>query len=667
MNDFLKIESILGIVANENHLRASRDGKAFEELLPAPSWSEEIVKRNGSVNDTVEEMEKIINHYAWQTAKIAPALKGKTLYDTCKNVWDFLYTHIKYREDDEGKEQLRTPSRSFAQRLSRGIDCDDFTIFCGTILKNLNIPFYIRIARYQGKDYFQHVYPVVPISNKQYITIDAVLDEYDAEKTTIETKDFLVMNTNNLNGIDISMLSGIEDEALNEISGILTGIDFKDVNELEGLGTTATEEQELGAIRNYLERTRNIIARNPELIKDVEHAESFLGMVDYALRYWNSNKRDEALGVLEGEENRLNELEDLGNANEGHEEVELLYGLNSLGSYDVLGKVKRQRKFFTKVKQAVKKSGQGIKKVSKAVIRNNPLTASIRGAVLLALKVNLLKVASKLKWGYLTEQEAQANGFDMNEWRKVKTQLAKAEALFVNTLQGKAENFKRAILTGRAGKLSGTDLGLDDDLGVVAAAASTTAAVPFITKILELLKNINYSKLISKVNPQKLKKFLKKGEKDEPTQEGESSMPEGGEVNENPPEPKETETPTQETKPVTTNTETESNANSNSIPENLPAVNTRSTNVVATNESTPSENPVKRFSEWVKANPTYGILIGASAAFLIYQIAKPKRQLSGRGKGKSTTGKAKANPPQIVSGTKSPKKKKGGDGKTFQL
>lgn len=701
MNDNLKIENILGVVANENQLRAGRDGKEYEGIIPPPSWSEQIVVRNGSVKDTVTQMKKLIKQTAWQTRQLAPLLKGKTTYETCRNIWNFLFTHCKYKEDDKGKEQLRTPALSWYIRRSRGIDCDDFSIFASSILYNLGVKdTLLRIARYEGKDYFQHVYPVIPIGGRQYITLDAVLDEYDAEKTPIETKDFSVMNTNNLNGIDISVLGGIEDDNLNEISGILSGEDFRIVTDLEGLGSLASREEELGAIRNFLSRTRRVIARRPEMIKEVENPEAFLGMVDYALKYWNTNKREEALGVLEGIEDRMNNLEGLGNTFEGHEDVELFYGLNSAGTYDILGKAKRERKFFTKVKAAVKKAGTGIKKIAKKIVRYNPVSASIRAAVLLALKVNLLKVSSKLKWGYLTEAEARAQNFDINEWRKVKTQLAKAEGMFVKTLQGKAENFKRAILEGRAGKLSGTDLGF----GAVAAAASTAAAVPFITKILALLKNINFNKLIQKVNQKKLMQSRKKAETEAPTEEGGSALPEGGEATETPPEPEEqpsksesgdnaipptneeaenpeatngdpatkgrsseNKTPATKKSTTTTTTTTDEAESDGSNTENLPATNAKTT--PSTNSDGSEENVMTKAMNWVKENKGTSVLIAAGAAFLIYQAVKPKgkTQLAGKKGGKKKSGKKKNNPPQIISGIKKRKSRKSKVSKTIKL
>lgn len=734
MNDLLNIETILGYVANNNPLRASRDGKDWESLIPAPTWSEVISKRNGSVKDTVGEIRKIIDGNYWQASKVAQKMKGESLYDTCKNIWDFLFYHIYYDEDSPGKEELRTFSRTFADRET-GVDCDDFTIAGGSILKSLNIPFYIRIARYEGKDYFQHVYIVVPVSKERYITIDGVLDDYDAEKPPIETKDFLVMNNRNLNGVDISVLGGLDEDILNELSGILNGIDFDGIDEeddMNGLGEV-NEEEMLGAIRNYLIRTRNLISKRPQIIADTHSPAAFLGMVDYALKYWDTDKRDDALGILENEESRMNELEGLGQSIETFEGIDLFYGLTEKGTYDLLGKAKAPKKFFTQVrkvaqnvkqatkkatqnvkqttknvaqktKQVAKKVGTGIKKVAKPLIRYNPAVVAIRASVLLALKANVLQTASKLKWGYLTSGEAQSLGFDMIEWQKVKTQLAKAENMFVNELQGKAENFKNAILTGRAGGLRGDDLGL----GAVVAAtavASTAAATPFLAKILNLLKNIDFTKLIKNVNALKLNRKAKAAERESLTPEGGSAMPEGGQTSENVPE--ETQTtilPTEET-PIditensssnstnseqtensnitasndgaktiitsnpsndsnTNDTGSEESSNENSNPDNLPANTGARGSAPSTTDAGTKENFFTKAVSWVKENPTTSILVAGGAAFLVYGLSgmggdKKKPVLSGTSKrGKLKKGKKKKNPPRVITGVGKSKRKK---------
>ena len=173
MDSLLNISNI-GYTAYNNPMRANRGGEEFEEVLPAPDWQEEVVNRNANVIETVDEMQKLIRKSAWQTKELSKRLLGKDIYTTCGNIWKFLFSHIKYKEDDEGKEQLRTPALSWYLRTKRGIDCDDFTIFASCLLYNLNIPHYLRIAKYEGKTYFQHVYVIVPQTQRKYITIDEI-------------------------------------------------------------------------------------------------------------------------------------------------------------------------------------------------------------------------------------------------------------------------------------------------------------------------------------------------------------------------------------------------------------------------------------------------------------------------------------------------------------
>jgi hypothetical protein len=188
-----------------------------------------------------------------------------------------------------------------------------------------------------------------------------------------------------------------------------------------------------------------------------------------------------------------------------------------------------------------------------------------------------------------------------------------------------------------------------------ATAASTTAAVPFITKILNLLKKINFKKLISKVNISKLAKNKKKAEQsDDTTQDGESAIPDS----------EGTDTPNDDTSESTTDnsdavsegaTNTEENGENG---ENLPA-----TNAMRAFATPVEENILTKAITWVKENQTTSILIGAGAAFLIYQAIKPspkktKEALSGTRKGKRKKRKAKNHPPHTVSGTRNRRVKK---------
>lgn len=630
----------LGYTASNNPFRATRDGHEYEELMTAPDWREEIVKRNGNVKDTVHEMQKLIKQYAWQTKKLSERLKGKDVYQTSKNIWQFLYNHFKYKEDDKGQEQLRTPALSWNVRTTRGIDCDDFSIFAGTLFFNLGIPFYLRIAHYPDLDHFSHVYVVVPQGNKKYIVVDAVLDSFDSEKEPIlETKDFIVMSNGKLNGIDVTVLSGIETETDGQIVGLIMGAGFPD-DELEG---TSTEDQ-LDAVYKHLVETRDLISKNPGLIKNNEDPTSFLQMLDYAIQYWHTDKRDEALAILEAKENEINQLEGLPDSGDGYEQTNLYYGIEGLGGLSVLGRVKKIRAFFSKVKDVVKKAADGVKagvkNAFKAVVHYSPLTVGARAGMLLALKLNVGKAAEKLKWGYLTEAEAKKHGFDIPQWRIMQQQLKNSENLFVDTMQGSAQNFKNAILTGRAGGLSGFSENLGDG-EEEAASTMITAAMPFIKKILEWLKNVDFSKLIHGVKPETLQNGRMAAEANNPI-------------------------------PPDVNTDINSKPDSdtsNTSNSNLPATTNNGATTPSTTD-TPDNSGTSVFSkigDWVKENPGKTALVVGGMILAFSSKARHAVGLGGVLKvSKKKKGKKKSHPPKVISGTKR-KKGKGGSSKSVKL
>jgi hypothetical protein len=692
--DILKIKNI-GYVANNNPFRAVLDGNEFRGLIPAPELTENVVRRNASVEQTVEEMRRLIKKCAWQTKDLSERLQGKNIYDTCSNIWNFLFKHIKYKEDDEGKEQLRTPALSWYQRTIRGIDCDDFSIFAGTLLYNLGIPFYLRIARYEGKDYFQHVYVTVPRSQRNYIIIDAVLDEFDAEKEPVQTKDFLVMDNSNLNGIDISVLGDIGDDAYNELSGILNGDDFTD---LEGLGDIS-EDDGLNTVYNHLVRTRNFARRYPNFIRQVENPHAFLGMLDYAIGYWNTDKRDEALGVLEEQEEYFNQSNGMDAMPDGYEDVDLFYGMENLSGVSLLGKAKAKKGFFKNVKKAVQKAKANrknvLKKITKKIIRFDPAVTTVRVGIIAALKTNFLKMASRLKVGYYTEDEARSKGLDMEQWSKARKVLEDAENLFVNKFQGKPENFRRAILTGRAGGLNNID-DIDEPmegLGVYAAAAAgggattaAAAATPWIKKVLDLMKKVDWGKLIgtakkSGIFNRKKHKAEKEMEQDETAQARESESPTNPENHESEPEEKTTAIPKEDNSNNTSETsqssgkETTSNNQENKDNATNKAESTdgsdKSNTHETNDENARSVNTTAKDGEgffdkattWVKENPGTSVVIAGGVVIGVWGLSKmlhkSKPSFSGAGKGRKKKGKHKTNPPKTLKGAK---RKGGGSG-----
>ncbi|GAA4277023.1 transglutaminase-like domain-containing protein [Aquimarina mytili] len=183
-------------------------GDQFSHLIPKSISRDTIVVGSGKaqLKDTLNLMKQIIKETKGDTVKLASKLKGHNVVETCMNIWQFVYDHIQYTMDKTGIEQVRRPSRTWADRKN-GVDCDCYTVFIGSILSNLDIPFKMRITKYGGKQHFQHVYPIVPIQGG-HITIDCVTDKFNHEVPYSEKKDISINGTAEIK--DISGLSGVD-------------------------------------------------------------------------------------------------------------------------------------------------------------------------------------------------------------------------------------------------------------------------------------------------------------------------------------------------------------------------------------------------------------------------------------------------------------------------
>ena len=106
--------------------------------------------------------------------------------------------------------------------------------------------------------------------------------------------------------------------------------------------------------------------------------------------------------------------------------------------------------FFKKIGKGLKKFA---KKVVKPVVRTfnrflNPATILLRNGFLLAMKADMMKVAQKLRYGYLTEAQAKKMNLDIGKYQKVKKAVEKAEKIY-RLAGGRGRNLRKAILGGK--------------------------------------------------------------------------------------------------------------------------------------------------------------------------------------------------------------------------
>jgi len=317
-----------------------------------------------------------------------------------------------------------------------------------------------------------------------------------------------------INGMPIQFLNGFDDQPkfINglgaAIEDVITGRDLEGI----GLGSTADDDRKM---YDYLVKTRNIIATNPQMVATVQNPADMIKMFDYAIQYWYTPQRDKALDILAEQEEKLIKA---GAILAG-------YDLSGLAGEGLDGFWKSIKTGFKKagnaVKTAAKATGQAVKKAAKFVItRLNPVAIAARTGFLVAMKINLNHIASKVAPGYLTPAEAQAEGISPADHQKAVEALDKITKMYTGKLFGKENVLKKAILSGKRKKWrkgvsldenqisqsvnanagEANDLTADEaaeittqqvsGVGSAAAASSVAAAAPWIVKATNWVKDL---------------------------------------------------------------------------------------------------------------------------------------------------------------------------------
>jgi hypothetical protein len=144
------------------------------------------------------------------------------------------------------------------------------------------------------------------------------------------------------------------------------------------------------------------------------------------------------------------------------------------------------KKVAQKTAQVAKKATKAVKtaaaKTWQATKKVNPALVLSRNGFLLAARLNLGKMAQRLKWGYATPDQAKRARMSTAHYNDAKARLAKAEKLFVQKLGGSANALRKAVLASKKGRLNG----LAGD--PVTITAAIVAALPVILEVLKILK-----------------------------------------------------------------------------------------------------------------------------------------------------------------------------------
>lgn len=189
----------------------------------------------------------------------------------------------------------------------------------------------------------------------------------------------------------------------------------------------------------------------------------------------------EALGYVQNPEIVYEIQDEDGNVimyADAEENLYMVDGLGELGFLKKIGKgLKNAAKFVGK--KVIKPVAKGISKAAKftgnkilkPVISTvnryaNPATILLRNGFLASMKLNLFKVAERLRFGYLSDAEARKRGVNMSEFGKLKRAIEKANQIY-ELAGGKKQNLKNAILKGKGNKDKAVPLSGLEGLGEV--------------------------------------------------------------------------------------------------------------------------------------------------------------------------------------------------------
>jgi hypothetical protein len=208
-----------------------------------------VVVENQGVNDIISGILDTHNKYLKEYDKIYPYFIGSDIYETSKNIFDFLKKNVPYYIESNELQYLKSPSSI----ISTPSDCKSYALFsCGVldaIKRNTGEDFDVkyRFASYDPFDKVpQHVFCVVSGDGEEF-WIDPVLNKFDEKKQPYFFKD------KNINSMSLVGLSGVYDNSNDSMGNTFTDIFTKVLNAAPSIitATKGTPNYDAGGYSQY--------------------------------------------------------------------------------------------------------------------------------------------------------------------------------------------------------------------------------------------------------------------------------------------------------------------------------------------------------------------------------------------------------------------------------
>lgn len=347
--------------------------------------------------------------------KLAQHLYDSNPHQAAFNIWHFCKMNMGYALEND--ELLRLPARSWADRKNPKLDCDDYSIFCAAILKNMGFNPVFKVVGFNGKNYFQHIYVTC-----KGLVLDPVMDSFG-----IDPKNITKMKTFALRGLDdVETTTGNATWVAEQLRQRKANLMLKD---------DSSSQKELTIVDFVLSHegkpSFNGYANVMHLIKEVTPKGKF---------FWKKS-------IEEFTEDELNLIDSASQAVELGEiydeaDYQVLEGLGRRSNLTAVerkriqAQKKEARKKLAKQRVAERKEAGKMltkgQKVGAAFARFEPLMVTGRNSFLAILALNFRGLATNMSWGVLTDEILRKNGLNDAQIKKVRaawTNLSKKWAM----------------------------------------------------------------------------------------------------------------------------------------------------------------------------------------------------------------------------------------------
>lgn len=157
-----------------------------------------LLKAGGSTDDIVEAVLDTVPEVREQTRDFSRRFTADK--EGMRELWYWVKTNIRYKEDPLGVQWIREPARLWHDREG---DCKSFTVFIVSVLENLGVKYFIRFSNTEDSrsTKVNHVYPVAILPGGKQVIVDAVYTGFNKEHSFYNAVDYTMTEIYRLSGI----------------------------------------------------------------------------------------------------------------------------------------------------------------------------------------------------------------------------------------------------------------------------------------------------------------------------------------------------------------------------------------------------------------------------------------------------------------------------------